>query len=158
MSRPDRPKTDAIIVGVVGDVKHSTMRLPALPTCYTLYLQAEHQSGLTVYVRTWSTPQLAQNSIRAAMADIDSKLILNRVATLTEKIDESLLASAPLRCWPPHSAWSPRCLRASDSTGSSPIPQRSAPARSDSHGAGRKARSRCGTHPARDAGCWRESP
>jgi putative ABC transport system permease protein len=92
VSRPDRPKTDAVIVGVVGDVKHTSMRASAVPTCYTLFLQAEHQSGLTVYVRTWSAPQLAANSIRAAMANIDSKLILNRVSTLSEKIDESLLA------------------------------------------------------------------
>jgi predicted permease len=92
MSRPDRPKTDAIIVGVVGDVKHTSMRAAAVPTCYTLFLQAERPSSLTVYVRTWSSPQLAANSIRAAMADIDSKLILNRVSTLSDKIDESLLA------------------------------------------------------------------
>ncbi len=91
LSRPDRPATDAIIVGVVGDVKHTSMRLPAMPTAYTLFRQAERTANLTIYVRTWQAPQLAANSIRAATANIDSKLILNDVSTMTEQIDQSLL-------------------------------------------------------------------
>jgi putative ABC transport system permease protein len=91
VSRPDRPNTDAVIVGVVGDVKHASMRDPARPTNYTLFLQAERTAGLTMYVRTWRAPQLAANSIRAAVASIDPKLIVSDVSTMTEQIDESLL-------------------------------------------------------------------
>jgi predicted permease len=91
VSRPDRPNTDAVIVGVVGDVKHTSMRNPPRPTAYTLFLQAERPSNLTVYVRTWMAPELAANSIRSAVAGIDPKLILSDVSTMTEQIDTSLL-------------------------------------------------------------------
>jgi len=92
VSRPDRPVTDAVIVGVVRDVKHTSLRTPAGPMNYTLLLQAERQGGVTVYVRTWNTPQQMANSIRAAMAEIDPKLIVSGVSTMNEQIDESLMA------------------------------------------------------------------
>ena len=92
VSRPDRPATEAVIVGVVGDVKHTTMREPPGPMCYTLFLQAERQANLTVYVRTWMTPQTAANEIRASVASVDPKLIVDRVNPMTKQIDENLLA------------------------------------------------------------------
>ncbi len=91
VSRPDRPATDAVIVGVVGDVKHTTLREKPGPMCYTLLLQAERASNITVYVRTWIAPQTAANEIRAVTASVDPKLIVDRVTTMTEQIDESLL-------------------------------------------------------------------
>ena len=90
-ARPDRPKTDAIIVGIVRDVKHSTVRDPALPTCYTLFSQAERPSGLMIYVRTWQPPDAAANSIRAAVAGVDSKLIVDSLATMSDQIDQQIL-------------------------------------------------------------------
>jgi predicted permease len=92
MSRPRRPATDAVIVGVVEDVKHVTVRDPARPTAYTLFAQAEKPTGLTYYVRTWQTPQAAENGIRAAIANIDPKLIVGNLTTMDEQIDESILA------------------------------------------------------------------
>ena len=92
VSRPHRPATDAVIVGVVKDVKHSTVRDPAMPTSYTLFSQAEKPGGLTFYVRTWQPPQSAANSIRAAIAAIDAKLIVSHLATMNDAIDDSLLA------------------------------------------------------------------
>lgn len=89
--RPDRPKTDAIVVGIVRDVKHSTLRDPALPTCYTLFKQEERPSGLMIYVRTWQAPDAAANSIRAAVASIDSKLIVDGLSTMTDQIDQAIL-------------------------------------------------------------------
>jgi predicted permease len=91
-ARPDRPKTDAVIVGIVRDVKHNSLRDPVLPTCYTLFQQGERPSGLTVYVRTWQSPDSAANSIRAAVANIDSKLIVDGLSTMTEQIDQNILA------------------------------------------------------------------
>ena len=90
--RPDRPKTDAIVVGIVRDAKHSSLRDPALPTCYTLFQQAERPSGLTIYVRTWQAPNSAANSIRAAVANIDSKLIVDGLSTMTDQIDQAILS------------------------------------------------------------------
>jgi len=90
--RPRRPATDSVIVGVVKDVKHSSVRDPAMPTSYTLFSQAEKPGGLAYYVRTWQPPQSAANSIRAAIANIDSKLIVGHLTTLNDEIDEDLLA------------------------------------------------------------------
>jgi predicted permease len=89
--RPERPETDAVIVGVVRDVKHTTMRDPSLPTCYTLFQQAEKPGPLEYYVRTWQSPEWSANAIRATVASIDSKLIVNNVITLSDQIDQTLL-------------------------------------------------------------------
>jgi putative ABC transport system permease protein len=90
--RPNKPNTDATIVGVVRDVKHSSVRAAVFPTCYTLFTQAQRQTGLTFYVRTWQPPNAATASIRAAVAHLDTKLIVGNVRTMTEEIDSSLLA------------------------------------------------------------------
>jgi predicted permease len=90
--RPDKPNTDATIVGVVRDVKHSSVRDPAVPTCYTLFAQAQRQTGLTFYVRTWQPPDAATASIRAAIGNLDTKLIVGNLRTMTEQIDSDLLA------------------------------------------------------------------
>ena len=91
VTRPRRPATEAVIVGVVRDAKHASVRDPVLPTSYTLFSQAEHADGLMFYVRTWAAPGAAANSIRAAIAGIDSKLIVNQLTTLRQQIDEDIL-------------------------------------------------------------------
>jgi predicted permease len=92
VSRPNKPGTEATIVGVVRDVKHESVRDPAAATSYALFAQAPKQTGLTLYVRTWQPPDAATNSIRAAIANIDTKLIVGNLRTLTEEIDANLLA------------------------------------------------------------------
>jgi putative ABC transport system permease protein len=92
VSRPHRPATDAVIVGVVRDVKHTTVRDPAMATCYTLFSQAEKPTGLTFYVRTWQPPQAAANSIREAIGNIDAKLIVGNLSTMNDQIDNNILA------------------------------------------------------------------
>jgi predicted permease len=91
VSRPRRPETDAVIVGVVKDVKHTSVRDRAMPTAYTLFAQAGKPAGMTYYVRTWQTPQMAANSIRAAVANIDSRLIVGDLSTMKEEIDDNLV-------------------------------------------------------------------
>ncbi len=90
VSRPNRPGTDAMIVGVVRDVKHESVREPAIPTAYTLFAQADQPAGLTYYVRTWQPPDAAANSIRAAIALLDTKLIVGDLVPMKEQIDEDL--------------------------------------------------------------------
>jgi putative ABC transport system permease protein len=90
--RPNRPETDATIVGVVRDVKHSSVRDPAVPTSYTLFTQAQRQTHLTFYLRTWQPPDAATASVRAAIANLDPKLIVGNLQTMTDQIDENLLA------------------------------------------------------------------
>ncbi len=58
---PRRPvragrSTDAVIIGVVGNVKHTSVRDPAMATSYTPFAQSERPSGLTYYIRTWQPP------------------------------------------------------------------------------------------------------
>jgi predicted permease len=91
VSRPRDPSTDAVIVGVVKDVKHTSVRDPAMPTCYTLFAQAAKPVGLTFYLRTWQPPEAAENSIRAAIANIDLKLIVRDLSTMREQIDNDIL-------------------------------------------------------------------
>jgi len=90
--RPDRPQTDAVIVGVVRDVKHSTVRAPAMPTCYTLFQQAEKPASLTYYLRTWQAPETAAGEVRKAVAQIDSRLIVDGgMSTLNDRIDDDIM-------------------------------------------------------------------
>jgi putative ABC transport system permease protein len=91
MSRPHRPSSDAVIVGVVKDVKHVTVRFPAIPMAYTLFSQAEKPTELTYYVRTWQDPYSAENEIRSAIANIDSRLIVDGLSTLQDDIDNNIL-------------------------------------------------------------------
>jgi len=89
--RPNQAGTDATVVGVVWDVKHESLRDPAIATCYTLFSQATRQTGLTYYVRTWQPPDAATASVRAAIAGIDRKLIAANLRTMTDDIDENLV-------------------------------------------------------------------
>jgi putative ABC transport system permease protein len=91
VSRPGRPATDAAIVGVVQDVKHVSVRDPARPTNYALFAQAERTTGLTFYVRTWQAPDAAASSIRAVIANIDTKLIVGHLTTMKADIDQDIL-------------------------------------------------------------------
>lgn len=91
-ARPRRPLTDAVIVGIVRDVKHSSLRDPAQPTSYTLFQQGDRPTGLTFYVRTWQPTDAIANSIRAAVSAIDSKLIVNDLSTMTDQIDQDIVA------------------------------------------------------------------
>ena len=91
VARPNKPGTEVSIVGVVRDVKHSSVRDPAVATCYTLFSQATRQTGLTFYVRTWQSPQAATTSVRATIADIDPKLIVGSLKTMKDSIDANLV-------------------------------------------------------------------
>lgn len=91
VNRPTHPGSDAIIVGVVRDVKHQTIRDPATATCYIPFAQGDRPTGLRFYVRTWQAPDTAANSIRAAIANLDSKLIVSDMSTMTQEIDDSIL-------------------------------------------------------------------
>jgi putative ABC transport system permease protein len=90
VSRPQRPETDSMIVGVVRDAKHASVRDPAIATAYRPFVQGEKPVGLVFYVRTWQPPDAAAGSIRAAIANIDSKLIVNDLTTLSTQIDDTI--------------------------------------------------------------------
>jgi len=88
----EKPGTDATIVGVLRDVKHESVRDPAVPTCYELFTQADRPGALTFYVRTGQQPTTAANSIRAAIGNIDPKLVVEDLITMQQQIDDNILA------------------------------------------------------------------
>jgi putative ABC transport system permease protein len=90
VSRPDRPETDSMIVGVVRDAQHSSVRDAAMATAYRPFVQVEKAVGLNFYVRTWQPPDTAAASILAAVANIDSKLIVHDLTTMSTQIDDTI--------------------------------------------------------------------
>jgi len=90
VSRPRQPETDSMIVGVVRDAKHESVRDPAIATAYRPFVQGEKPTALNFYIRTWQPPDAAATSIRATIANVDSKLIVNDLTTLSTQIDDTL--------------------------------------------------------------------
>jgi putative ABC transport system permease protein len=90
VNRPHRPETDSMIVGVVRDAQHQTVRDPASAAAYRPFVQGEKPAALTFYVRTWQPPETAAGTIRAAIANIDHKLIVHDLTTLNTRIDDTI--------------------------------------------------------------------
>jgi predicted permease len=88
--RPQRPETDSMIVGVVRDAKHISVRDKAMATAYRPFVQAEKAVALTFYVRTGQPPSAAAASIRAAVGNLDSKLIVHDLTTLSIQIEDTI--------------------------------------------------------------------
>ena len=74
------------IVGVLRDVKYSSLRDPAPPTMYTPYTQARAGQAM-IAVRTAAPPAGVTNSIREAVRQIDSNLPMMDVSTQIEQIE-----------------------------------------------------------------------
>jgi putative ABC transport system permease protein len=87
-------KPDVQIVGVVADSKHTSVRGDIHRGVLTPYLQDPQfdtlSSGMTFYVRTWQAPADAEATIRGAMGQLDSKLVLNDFRTMQEQVETNL--------------------------------------------------------------------
>jgi predicted permease len=82
-------KYDTTIVGVVGNIRHTDLRTELGPAVYQSYLQAKHPTGVQVYVSTAQSPKNAESSIRAAIHDYDSALVVDSLYTMEQQIDAS---------------------------------------------------------------------
>src|SRR5580704_997749 len=82
VSRSRRPATDTVIIGVVRDTKHASVRDLPTPTVYRPFVQNDKPTSLTFYIRTWQTPEAASNEIRIAVQRIDGKLIVDDLRTI----------------------------------------------------------------------------
>jgi predicted permease len=85
-------KTDIEIIGVVRDSKHSDLRAPSKPTGY---LAIDHDTerrrfDMTYYLRTSSDPNVLMSSVRAAVQQIDPKLVLDSFHNMDDQIDTQL--------------------------------------------------------------------
>jgi predicted permease len=80
------------IVGVVPDVKHTSLREETAPEMYVLYNQKPWPSMLNMRValRTKADPTAMTESVRDAVHAIDPDLPLAKVATLTTLVDDSM--------------------------------------------------------------------
>ena len=83
-------KKDMQIVGVVADSKHRGVRAGVIPMVYSAVAQDSEATGLQFYMRTTQSPELAENSVRAALHGLDSKLVIDSMMTMDEQIDNNV--------------------------------------------------------------------
>jgi predicted permease len=81
---------DTEIIGVVKDAKHTGVRQEITRTTFTPYLQETNPRAMTFYVRTWQSPESAEATIRSAMQNLDSNLVLDTFRTMEEQVDDIL--------------------------------------------------------------------
>jgi putative ABC transport system permease protein len=89
------------IIGVAGDVRQSTLDVPAQPEIYYAVAQNFAQIrrlGSTLVVRGDGPPEALVGAIRAAVREVNPNQGLFRVATMQRVIEESL-ASPRLYAW-----------------------------------------------------------
>jgi putative ABC transport system permease protein len=77
------------IVGVVRDVKHSSLANPADPQVWVPFAQWPMQS-FNVVLHTRGDPQLVMGEVRRAVHELDPDLALSQVKTLDKFIDDSV--------------------------------------------------------------------
>ncbi|WP_254062343.1 ABC transporter permease [Acidobacterium sp. S8] len=90
VSRSRRPETDTVIVGVVRNIKHESVREQTTPTVFRPFVQNDKPVSLTYYVRTWQTPESTSHAIQAAVQGIDPKLIVDSTRTLQDAINQTI--------------------------------------------------------------------
>jgi predicted permease len=78
------------IVGEAHDLKVHDLREPATPMLYVSMLQAP-EFGATFEVRTAMNPETIEPAVLNAMNEIDSRLPVFRVKTLSDQLDDSLV-------------------------------------------------------------------
>lgn len=85
----DDVKFDTIIVGVVGDTKHSDLRTAMPPDIYRPYLQEKHPTGVEMYVRTTQRPEMVEGAIRSTIRQLDPTLVVDGLRTMDEQVSRS---------------------------------------------------------------------
>jgi predicted permease len=85
-------KPDSEIIGVVKDARHEGVRKDVVRTVFVPYLQAKDAGvvPLEFYVRTWQAPESAEATVRGAMQNLDSKLVIDTMRTMDEQINDNL--------------------------------------------------------------------
>ena len=79
-----------VIVGVVRDTRHRTLRDPNLPTLFMPIDQAEAPGQLFLYLRTAMPPEEMFATVRSALRSIDPALTIAGLRTMDEQIEESI--------------------------------------------------------------------
>jgi len=87
VGKSNKPLT---IVGVVKDAKHTNLHSLPVPIFYTPIFQDAEPNSIGVYIRTTQAPEDAGSSVRSAVAQIDSKLVVDSLQSLNAEIDTTL--------------------------------------------------------------------
>ncbi len=82
---------DTTIVGVVKDAQYINLRQNLRRHFYLPTTQEKQLTGLTLHVKTTSSPDLVAEQLRAQLKAIDPHLPLYNIKTLSTEIDESLV-------------------------------------------------------------------
>ena len=85
-----------LIVGVAKDAKHYALQDPPAPIFYTPIFQDAEPSSVAVYIRTRQAPEDAASTVRAAVAGIDSKLVVDSLQAMNSEIDSTLTSERML--------------------------------------------------------------
>ncbi len=84
------------IVGVVKDAKHTNLHALPVPIFYSPIFQEADPGSVGVYVRTRQAPEDAASTVRAAVAGIDSKLVIDSLQSMNSEIDATLTSERML--------------------------------------------------------------
>jgi predicted permease len=88
-SDPGTP-TDMEIIGVVKDIKYTSLRDEIPPQAYVPYMADRFLGGMVVYVRTTADPNLLMTAIRSKVRDLDANVPLFAMRTTDTQINNSL--------------------------------------------------------------------
>jgi predicted permease len=84
------------IVGVVKDAKHRSVHHEFVPIFYTPIFQDAEPGSVAVYLRTQQAPEDAASAVRAAVNQIDSRLVIDSLQTMNSGIDTTLTSERML--------------------------------------------------------------
>ena len=85
-----KPEESIEIVGVIGNIKSADARTAPLETMYTSIFQDDEPYSAGFEVRSNGDPAKLGPVIRAAIAEVDPRLPIVNVATLTEQVNSTL--------------------------------------------------------------------
>lgn len=84
-------KTDMEVVGVIKDIKYTSLRDEVPVQMFVPYLANDFVSGMTVYVRTTMAPEQFFAAVRSRVRQLDSNVSVYSMRTMDEQISNSLL-------------------------------------------------------------------
>jgi predicted permease len=83
-------KLDMEIIGVVKDIKYTSLRDEIPEQAFQPYLADQYTSGMTIYMRTALDPKQMFSAVRAKVHDMDPALPVYAMRTTEEQISNSL--------------------------------------------------------------------
>jgi predicted permease len=83
-------KTDMEVIGVVKDVKYTSVRDQIPVQAYIPYLAGRHFGGMTVYMRTVNDPTDLMRQVRRIVRQLDPNVPVYDLRTTSEQLDLSL--------------------------------------------------------------------